>query len=774
MGAVIFWQAPAFAQGSPPQEPVTQAPPQSAPVTNPPATNAPAPAAPAMVDDANTGDIIVTANRQASRLQETPLAVSAINGSLLAERHVTTALDIAAIAPSVQIGTASGQARIAVRGIGYAGIRPGDEGRIAFYVNDVYISRPSAQLGAFFDVDRVEVVRGPQGTLYGRNATGGAISIVTRKPTDTPSGYLDVSVGNYAQIQTEGAISGPITDTLSARVAFSTLDHDGYGKNLFTGASIEGAKQRSVRASLLWKPADAFDLTVVGDYSVQDDTNIQPHSMGLGFVTPPPGQRLDNSRDVLADTNPTNYRWAYGISGVANYRFSSDISAKAIVAYRESYFRLNYDNDATTSPYTLSNIQEPSHQFSAELQLLGKSGRLNWVVGAYYFHENTFSFSRSTFVGNIFAGGANYVVQGNHSYATLVTDARAIFAQATYKLTDALSITLGGRYSNEDKSDRNNTNALDLTTPFPAPAGPGVDEGFLTLPPRAGFPLNRDANFQSFTPKATIDYKLTRNIFAYATYSKGFKSGGFSVGVLQPAYAPETLDDYEIGLKTQLFDRRVTLNLSGFIYNYSNIQTSSSQSSPPGVFTVNSGRARIKGVEAEFTIKPVDGLQFDGSASYLDATFVGGFSTRNPNRPGVASGRGAGGCPGGVVDPNSYCLDGNRIPFAPEYTLNLGAQYTVRSDVGSFTLRGEYNRIGTTYYDVFQVSQLSQPAYGVGNLFLNFENTSHRWTAGLFARNVGNVYAVTSASFNSTAAGGLPVGYPIAPRTFGARVGYKF
>jgi iron complex outermembrane recepter protein len=645
----------------------------------------------------------------------------------------------------VSVGYSTGQAQIAIRGIGFATLNPGDEGRVAYYIDGVYIARPSAQLGSFFDVDRVEVLRGPQGTLYGRNATGGAFNVFARKPTTELSGYLNVTAGNYGLISTNGAISGPLSDTLSARLAFQTTNRGGYGKNLFLDKSINDANTTSGRASLRWKPNDKFDLDLSANYHREHDRNYALLSFGPGTPGVALGAGAVNfSQDIAENEETYNHRHSYGVNGAGTYHLTDEVDFKTIVAYQHSWFDI-LNGEGSPQPFARSRQHETANQFSTEFQLNGNMDRLKWTVGAYYFHEKVLPENRAAVLGSAF-GGPNYVTQGFALSADLTSSALAGFAQANYAITDQLSLTIGGRYSYEKKRDRNDQLAVDLGTPFPAPGVPG---GELPIPPLSPpFPLNQSDSFKSFTPKVTVDYKITPQTFVYATYSKGFKSGGFNYATVQQAFLPEKLTNYEVGIKSTMLDNRLRANLSGFIYDYTNIQTQVVSSNPPGVFVQNSGRARIKGLEAEITAKPVSAIQLDLTYGLLDAKFKD-FITADPARPALGP----------------LQIGGNRVPQAPKYTLNAGAQYSYDLGSGELTLRGEYHRQGKTYFTIFNTPTAAQRSY---------EGNDGHWSATAFVRNIGDKFAATSMFIQAAGFGGGLSGSAIAPRTYGATVGYKF
>ncbi|PAL21490.1 TonB-dependent receptor [Sphingopyxis sp. GW247-27LB] len=701
-------------------------------------------------------DIVVTAERRETRLQETPIAVSVVGGDALQSKNITSVTDLAGELPNVNINSQAGMTTIAVRGLGLQSTRPADDPRVAFYVDEVYVPRPFAQSAALFDIERVEVARGPQGTLFGRNATGGAFSVASRAPTTSLSGYANITVGNYGLIQADGAISGPVSDTVTVRLAGQKVDRGGFGKNLFTGKDVNDFNVFSTRGTVQWEPSAIFRAKLIGYYSREDDAAYVPHIFGT--VTPGAllaGQVqgsqtiIGNFRDVATDITPTNDTKLFGVTGNFELDVSDTISLKTIMAYQKSEHSSVYDTDGTTSYLNNVFLNEISDAYSAEFQVNGDFDRFKFTAGLYWFYEDEFAENRAVLNAALF-GRPFQPVQGIWSFATLKTDAWAAFAQGTYDLTDRLSITAGIRYSDETRRALNDSRQSDFVRPFPP---------LLPIINAAGFPRNLKVGFTSVDPKVSLNYKLTDDIFAYASFTTGFKSGGFNYGSVGNPFLPENIEAYEAGLKTSWFDNRLIANFSLFRYDYTNIQTQVQFFTPvTSLVVLNAAGARNQGLEVEITAAPAQGLRLDASLSLLDAEYTE-FITGDGSRPAL-----------GLLD-----LKGFTIPQSPDYMINLGAAYTLPVGDGDLTLRGEYRRTGRTYYTPFNLDRDSQAPHDIANAFLTYD--SDRWTAGLWVRNLTDKFVKQGLSLGSGllgGGGGYSTGSIAPPRTYGATFGVKF
>jgi iron complex outermembrane receptor protein len=705
-------------------------------------------------------DIVVTAERRETRLQETPVSASVLSGDTLKTQQIVSVVDLSAALPNVNVGVGlGGSAQVNIRGIGYSDLLPGGEARVAYYVDNFYLARPSSALGSFFDVDRVEVLRGPQGTLFGRNATGGAFNVITRSPTREASGYLDLTVGNYGLIQTEGALSGGLSDTLSARVAFQTVNRNGYGKSLITDRDIDDSNTISLRGKLRWEPSSRVTIDLSGHYHRENDANYALHYFGQGQPgTPLAPDALGYptrsfSRDVNFDTDVVNKRETYGFDGKAKFELTDELTLAVFGAYENAKFNIVNDGDGTAFLGVRTEQADASESYSAEAQLLGDFGRLNFVAGVYYFQESEVPLNRAV-INAIFLGGANFTPQGAVQTSNLQTYAGAIYGQATYKVTDKLSLTLGGRYGRETKKDIGDFFQFDLVRPWP----PFVEP----LIPLPGFPFDQKRTVSKFTPKVTLDYKFTPDIYAYATYSEGFKSGGFNFGQAAPNYfQPEAIKDYEGGIKTTFANGRLIVNLSGFYYNYTNIQTQilkeGTGGTPDHIEFTNAGAARIYGTELEVTARPVRGLTIDVSGSLLSAKYTE-YMDKDATDPAK-----------GTQD-----LRGRHVPQAPGYKVNVGAAYKFNLGDGSLTLRGEVQAVGKTYFSPFNSPALVQDAYTMGNAFLTYDRGDGHWTASVFVRNIGDTFTKSGLFNQAGFLGSGVVGANGPPRTFGVTLGYKF
>ena len=727
---------------------------------------APAQAGAAPGESGRVSEIVVTAQRRSESLQKVPIAVTAVTGADLARSGVNNLQSATNLVPGLQLGQSLGSAQVALRGIGLENLSPGAEGSIAFHVDGVFLSRSIAALSSFYDVDQLEVLRGPQGTLYGRNATGGAINVITREPSEQTSGYVDLTGGNYGRYATDGAVSGAlIPGVLLGRLAFQTDDHDGYGRNIVTGHDVDDLNEQSVRGKLIYKPVNHLSLELSADYHREADHSGGYHFLGgAGFSAPdvpvePTGLALggevaNNERDIANGQNPQNHVEFYGVSGKLIYDLGNNTELRSLTAYRRTTYSTQTDLDSTNLELAPTYQSEHDNQISEELQLAGKTDRLTWLTGFFYFHENDEGDLAIPFNNELVGFPApGYQTQGYFSGGAIVTDAEALFGQATYRIFDRLRLTVGGRYSVEHKTDHDKA-AFDYLTPYDPAA-------LLDLTT-----LNRDKTFYAFTPRVALDYQITPSVLAYASWSKGFKSGTYNLGALQPAVDPEKVTAYETGVKSTLLDRRLRVNLAGFYYDYSNLQVSKVVGQ--NIVLENAASATIYGLEAEVQAQLTPQLEIDANGSWLHARF--------DNYVSVDAARAYG--DGVTIDPQTnapaFNLAGNTLPQAPDFTFFVGAQYRWPTEAGEFSLRGELSWRDRSYFTPFDLNYVSQAAYNKVNAFVNWVEPDRRWSVSVFVKNLTNKTTV-SDSYVGSALVGFPVnGYLDDPRTYGVTVGYKF
>jgi iron complex outermembrane recepter protein len=693
-------------------------------------------------------EIVVTAERREGSVQTTAASITALSGDNLVERGLSDLQSLSTAVPNVNVGELFGQARIAIRGVGFEASNPTFEARVAYHLDGVYISRPAAAAAAFFDVERVEVLRGPQGTLYGRNATGGAVNVISRKPTDALSGYLDLTLGNYSLLETQGALSGSLSDTVSARVAFRTRDRDGYGENIVTGSDIDDAQARSVRASVHWQPGDVFDMTLTADHHVEDDHAYGVHYFGPGSPTLVPrglalgGIAAANLRDVANERDPANDREFSGSTLRARWDLG-DITLSSLTSYRLSEYTTATDVDGTS--YELSRYiqNEESTQRTQEFQLQGEHDNSRWTLGAFLFDEKIDG-SVTFGLNSIILGGADQLRQGYLIKGNLQTKSAALFGEYTQDIGERLSLTLGARYSRDEK-EIDDLYQLDFVRPY-SPSNPPIP----SRPPRSA-----DDAFDSFTPKFTIDYNFTVDTFGYLTVAKGFKSGGFNLGDNSPAYEPEEIWNYETGIKSTVLDGRLRNNVSVFYYDYKNLQVNKVETTV--VVIENAAESMVYGAEWELYVLPTDSLSLDLAVSWLHSEYDD-YMTADPARLAL-----------GVLD-----LSGNQLPQSPELTVNFGAEYVWTLQAGDLKVRGEYRWVDDVYFTAFNTATAYQEANDTANAFVSFDHAGGHWGASAFVRNLTDETVIATSTPGTTLVGAPAVGTLMPPRTYGVRLTYKF
>lgn len=755
-------------------------------------------AQPAADSEQAIGDIIVTAQKRSESVQKTPLAVTAVSGDALRSAGVSSVSAMVADVPSLQLGKFYGVANVTLRGIALSALNAGVESPVAFHVDGVYYGRPAAVLGSFFDVERVEVLRGAQGTLYGRNATGGSINIISADPTSDLSGFAQVTYGNYDHLNVEAAVGGPLSDKVQVRVAGRWDYHDGYGINEANGRKIDDNHERAIRGKMKIMPTDNLTIMLQGDYA-KSHSNGAIHLQGtvtggplwgtLSAIGPTPwtpGTAASNIRNVSQDTDPVLKTSFWGLASTITLDLGS-VSLKSISSYRSTKSLSVGDIDLTSSPLVSPfGLSDSAKQYSQELQIVGQNDRSHWIVGGYYYHEKDQGREVSAF-SNVFLPlfGASLPPAGVYNTAGLYTgtwvktDAYAIFGQYTYEVIDNLSVTLGGRYSIETKGQLNQNN-LDLGTPFdysklfvtPPSVQIQCGAGYPTIGYSAAVPCQPKKTFKAFTPKIGIDYQINPQVLLYTSYTKGFKSGTFNLGAAQAPVKPEKLDDFELGLKSTLAGGRVRANLAGFYYNYKDVQVFNGL--PTTTFLENAASARIYGIEAEIVAKPVTALQLDASGSWLHTGYRNykAYDQLRPAGDGVTQVPNTA-VPGTFV--SGFNLEGNHLPQAPTFSGRLGVAYTFASNIGDFTLRGETVYTGKLYITQFNTCPVGCVAARTRfNTSLNFEHKDGHLTASINAKNLGNKVLLTSGFAGTPLVGGIISGYLEQPRTVDFTVGYKF
>jgi iron complex outermembrane receptor protein len=616
--------------------------------------------------DAQQGEeIVVTARKREENLQEVPVAVTVTPGEVLEDTGAPDISVLQGYVPNLSVYAGRNQSTTLtafMRGIGQAdplwGVDPG----VGLYLDDVYIARPQGALLDVYDVERVEVLRGPQGTLYGKNTIGGAIKYVSRAPTDEPEARVSVAGGSYGTQNVRALLAGPLVEgTLRGKIAFASLQRDGYGENRFTGRDVSDKDSMAFRVALDWLPTEAVTVQLSAD-GTRDDAEPKGYQrlqanpfcpLFLGAPCPPLDDRFD-TQSGLAPKNGTDSE-GYGLT--INWDLAPAWRFRAISSYRESDSENNIDFDTTPAPITDVIATYYDEQWSQELQLVyAGGGRLDGVFGVYYFDGEAGGRVLNNFLNLLFGSTEGFVQ----------TESLALFGDGTYRLSDRLALNFGLRVTEEDKR------GVAFNVGF-------TDATFTTINAVVA-DFDKSETFTSVAPRLGLDYQLAPDVMGYVSASRGFKSGGFNVRAQATAFPAsaepfddEVLDVVEVGLKSILADRQLVLNTAAFYGEYTDIQVSTFtafDSNGDGVDDaffgnfVNAGDATMKGLEVEYGWNPraVQWLGLEGHVSWLDAE------------------------PDSVLDENGDgFVDTQVITNAPEYTASLRLRFDRPAFGGLFT-----------------------------------------------------------------------------------------
>jgi iron complex outermembrane recepter protein len=715
--------------------------------------------------DSATGVIYVTARRTEERLQRVPSSISAFNERALDRLQATDTTALQGAVPNLNIVQGRGSSNatnIFIRGIGQPDALQTFDPAVGVYVDDVYLSRIRGNQLDLLDVDRIEVLRGPQGTLYGKNTIGGAIKYVTHKPGKQLRVNGSIAVGTYGLVEAKSAVSGPLSDTVSAGIAAMYSTHDGYVKDPVLNRRYNDKNSVGVRGALAFTPSSSVRIDLSADYSHDDDAlnvgrPLNDLTTAFGAVLPVTDKDSSTPYNWIGHTTPgfpnSTKMTHYGFSGTASFDVTSQMTLKSITAYRNLKTADYIDIDATQ--YNTGDVFVGVHQnqFSQEFQATYTSDRLTGVAGLYYLREHVPSHQES--YGSDFIRPFTFLRTIDDD---LTTKSYAAYANGSYTLVPDVRLSAGIRFTKEIKD------YFRTTTIF---------SNFAAL--NTTFVYAPHDHWTDWSPTASIDWQVTPSTMLYARVAKGFKSGGFNGRANSPGeateYKPETVRSYEAGFKTTIANR---LRVNGAVFDndyrdyQARIQTSATDPNSPInlalLSVVNAGKLRIRGAELEAYWTPTPSLLIDGEVGYLDSKYKDFFDNRFPNHSRAFQ----------------------TPPFSPRWTLRLGAQYSADlGSSGSITIGGQtryrsrqalaidntliVGSVGTTT----EVPGLFQNDYWLEDARIVWENASKKLAFGVYVNNLTNkAYKTDAQEFSSV--GSIRTVYYGAPRTVIGRVTVRY
>lgn len=739
--------------------------PEAAPAADTPAANAATPATPGTLQE-----VKVTATRRSANLQKVASTVDVLSNETLGNLSVQGTMDIQGLVPGLTLVRSGGVVPF-LRGVGTNNSGFTAEPPVGIYIDGLYLANSSAGMFSFNNIERIEVLKGPQGTLYGRNTTGGLINVITRDPEDKPHADTSLTYASYDTKTLNFYGSTPLTDTLFMNLALISSDQGkGWGHNITTGHDNLKAKESGVQLKLLWKPQVGTRVTLraFSDYSNTDQgfwNAIIPGTVGI-----------DGTHYLGEYTNA-----ARRDNSVVIHQFNGSLKLEQDVGFANFLSMTGYQHNTSPVQFTSNaipgnpvtgqsavevNLFGENKTFSQELQLSSKASPspLDWIVGTFYYNDDTVTRidTFGTCIGTVCAGSPVPTrVTGKPT-----TKSISVYADGNYKVADATRLTLGVRYTQDKKGLTGLAEPLTglPNSPSSLPAGTVLHPG----DPYAGNPsgIPTEVTFNKTTFRAAVAQDFTKNVNGYVSFNRGYKAGGYnSVAFNNPVSLPETLDATEVGLKSELFERRVRLNLAAFHYNYKDIQLRSTvPPAPPGSsLLLNAAVAKVNGLDADFNIIASDSLHINGGFELLNAKynqFLGGTCST----PKVITGTTLGG-----ANSVSCDLSGYPVVNSPKYSYTLGFVYYF--DIASGKLSLAANDAYKSGYNLVADGNTTQKAYHNTSASLTWKSPDEHYDVQAFGKNLGSAYYYTSAQ---GATGGSFIYTPGAPRTFGLTVGYHY
>lgn len=708
-------------------------------------------------------EIVVTAQKREQNLADAPISITAFTSTQIESAGLGDLSEIGHFTPGLYWNNINvSKPQVFIRGLGTTAFDAGSDPSVAVFLDDTYIARFAGMSMEMLDIERIEVLKGPQGTLYGRNSAGGAVKVITQAATDTLTAKLQTSVGNYNSVDVHGTISGPITDNIKGRLSVMSRDGDGYVKVLNSPRDAFDTNRSMVRGKLEFALSDSTSLIVSADYGRVREGMWAMESSGQVIAQKHPS--------VVVTTTPGKFDEAYDFNGYqhsstwgANARLESDLGFAdftSISSFRNAKLDELNDFDASAADSIRRQFAEDSDAFQQELRLASPkdAGPLTWVGGVYFFHENVDR------LGQFFAGKDNQFVigigpfpgNGGQPFSSLDTrtiknTSVAVFGQATYAILSNLNLTAGGRYSYDKKT-------MDRTATTVGAPPTGVNP-FLAAP----FTVQTGKSWDSFDPAVILDYHVTDNAMVYGSYKLGYKAGGFQTDPVVNATAakvifdPEHSESFEIGFKSDWLDRRLVLNGAAFLNTYDNLQFLRTVSLGNGSFAsliANGASAKSKGVELDLTALPFEGLSLSIGYAYLDSTYRNFIASDGRN------------------------LSGRQTARSPKNTLNVDASYAMPVGDGLLTLQGHVNYTSSFWFEGSGYAPYGQSkSYTLLDGRLSYDTGDKQWRISLWGKNLTNQPYRTHNITIVVAPSPLTVASLDTygrPRTFGVEVAWRY
>lgn len=717
-------------------------------------------------DISSLEEIVVVAQRREQNLQDVPISIQAFSEDTLLNAGVNNVGQLGMVTPSLNMTQQLLAFTPSIRGVGSPDASVGQESTVAMYVDGVYIANSNASIFSFNSVERLEVLKGPQGTLFGRNATGGLVHVITRDPSQESYVSGSVSYGNYDTTGMKLYGTTGISDNVAADLAVFFKDQgNGWGENLTTGTDVNATEEFGIRSKWLISPSENTDIRLTADYaeltsSVGIQKAIVPGAIGVdgqvyfagcvgglgGNPAAPTPEQFGICQPIAvanATKAPEDFQDSYGAIPEENYSETMGFSARvdhslgdvdfvSISAYRESEVTMDWEQGGFPLPFVVIHIDNQGYEtFSQEFQLMSQGESLEWIAGLYYYDdESGFVPPDGITISGLLVGPTQKIL------ALIDTKSYAAFGEATYSFTDATRLTAGLRWTKDERSiDHKVFVGGNLVADVP-----------------------QEEEWNEPTWRLVLDHQITDATMVYGSYSRGFKSGNYNVtGVGKPAVNPEFIDAYELGMKSTLLDGRAQFNAATYFYDYKDLQLSRVEGG--SLVTINAASAEIMGFEMDFLANVTSQLQLRGGFAWMDTEY-----TEFPNAPVyIPNAFGLGG-----NDLIALDLSGNELARAPEITFNIGGTYAIPVTSGEVLL-------GLNYYynDGFAwepSGRLQEDSYGLVNAFVSWRDASDSWGVRIFGDNLTDEeiksFALEQALGDHYASS--------APRIYGAEVSFSF